>query len=176
MEGVWTGLGQNARANCVMEVKMQMLPCFANGRGFWAMGCFRAQRVVFMVQGDVRKMFQKLAPVGFSWCSSSCVLDKFLGYEAKGGKWQRAGLYRLAIIMHTFFELGPKFVDLVCCNRLGAMLKRNKFAKVMLYENGSATFMPKMELFIVPSFVDQNKTNVQCICIKFLSVNWFRDL
>ena len=35
----------------------------------------------------------------------------------------------------------------------------------MLYVNGSATFIPKMDLFIVPSSIDQNKTNFHCICI-----------
>lgn len=32
MEGVGTGLGQNALGVCEMELKVQKLPCFARGR------------------------------------------------------------------------------------------------------------------------------------------------
>ena len=51
--------------------------------------------------------------------------------------------------MHQLFVPLPKFVELVCCKEISSKLKKDNFAKVMLYENGSVIFMPKMELFNV---------------------------
>ena len=50
------------------------------------MGGLKAQRVVFLAQRDVRKLFQMLAKVGFHRCSSNVKFDKNLGYEAKHEK------------------------------------------------------------------------------------------
>ena len=50
------------------------------------MGDFRAQRVVFLAQGVVRKMFQMFAKVLFFRCVSYVILDMFLVYEAKVDK------------------------------------------------------------------------------------------
>ena len=47
------------------------------------MGGLKAQRVVFLAQSDVRKLFQMFAQVGFHRCSSSHVFGIFLVYEAK---------------------------------------------------------------------------------------------
>ena len=66
-------------------------------------------------------------------------------FWSKSEKWPCYGLYRLAPSMHIVGVLCLILGNFVCSKRLGPMLKRNKFAKVMLYENGSATFMPKMD-------------------------------
>ena len=126
VECVWTNLRQNARGIWVVGIKLQGVPYFANGRWFCTMGGLRAQRVVFLVQGDVRKLFQKLAPVSFSWCSSFCVFDIFLVYEAKVDKmWSRLVQ---AILSPCILSSWPLyFVDLICCIRYGLLLKGFSF-------------------------------------------------
>ena len=43
MEGIGTGLGQNARVIFVMELKVQKLPCFARGMCFGIFGGLRVE-------------------------------------------------------------------------------------------------------------------------------------
>ena len=86
MEGVGTGLGQNARGVCEMELKVQKLPCFARGMCFDVQECFRDGWLVFLAQGNVKNLFQMLARVGYNRYSSYVDFGTFLGYEAKGGK------------------------------------------------------------------------------------------
>ena len=50
------------------------------------MGGLRAQRLVFLDQGDVRNLFQMLAKVGSNICVRYVNFDMFLVYEAKVDK------------------------------------------------------------------------------------------
>ena len=104
------------------------------------MGGLRAQRVVFLVQGDVRKLSQKLAQVGFHRCSSYVLLDKFLGYEAKHEKLWKTNLYRLFIRLHTM-PLAPPvygfdFLHKIWFNALGFSFD----IKQDLSKNGNVPF------------------------------------
>ena len=86
MEGIGTGLGQNARVVFVMELKVQKLPCFARRRCFCVLEGLRVQQFMFLAQGNAQNSFQKFARVG-SLRYASCVdFCTFLGYEAKGEK------------------------------------------------------------------------------------------
>ena len=132
--------GTKARANCEIELKMQMLPCFANGRWFYAMGGLRAQRLMFLAQRDVRNLFQMFSKVGFHRCSSCVILDMFLIYEAKVDKWCKAGLYRLSISLHTML-LAPQvcgfdFLHKIWLNAQGCSFD----IKQDLNKNGNVAF------------------------------------
>ena len=61
MEGIGTGLGQNALGVCEMEVKLQGLPCFARKCDFCVQGCLRDEWLVFLAHKDVQNLFEMLA-------------------------------------------------------------------------------------------------------------------
>ena len=60
MECIGTGLGQNARVVCEMEVKLQRMPCFASFWCFDVQECLRDVWLVFLAQGNVKNFFEML--------------------------------------------------------------------------------------------------------------------
>ena len=72
-----------------------------------------------------------------SWLYQICKLwlfGKFTCLWSKNEKWQRAGLYRLALTLHTLCKLGPKFVDLVCSIRSCSRLKDSIWHKARFWQ------------------------------------------
>ena len=65
MEGIGTGLGQNARVVCEMEVKLQRVPCFASFWCFDVQECLRDGWLVFLAQGNVQNLFGMLTNFGY---------------------------------------------------------------------------------------------------------------
>ena len=57
MEGVGTGLGQNARVVFAMELQVQKLPCFASFWCFDVQECLRDGWLVFLNQDNVQNLF-----------------------------------------------------------------------------------------------------------------------
>ena len=83
MEYIGRGLGQNARMVCVMEVKLQGVPCFASFWCFGAQECLRDVWLVFLAHRDVQNLFGMLAIVEYIRCSSYVLLASWLVLKEK---------------------------------------------------------------------------------------------
>ena len=90
MEGVWTGLGPNARVVCEIELKVQKLPCFARGMCFDVQECLRDECLVFLAQGNVKNLFGIVTKLGYNRYSSYVILASWLVLKEKCEvKWGR---------------------------------------------------------------------------------------
>ena len=132
MEGVWTSLRKNARGVFAMEVELQGVPCFANGRWFCVLAGFRTQRLVFLAQGDVWNLSQMFAKVGSNRCARSVNFDKFLGYEANWEVTKSRPVH--ASFNYALGKPCPTFVDMVCSIRSCSRLKDSIWHKARFWQ------------------------------------------
>ena len=84
MECVWNGSIQNARANLVLEVVLQIWPCFDKNLWFCVLGCLGAWKIMFLAWYIVMNLFQMVSSLGFNRCTSYGTFARFLVFEAKG--------------------------------------------------------------------------------------------